>query len=242
MDILFAPTPDGSTYLMWMLSGLSWTLLLWILASIIAFPVGIVIGAMRTAPWRAIRLTGKLYVQIFRNIPLLVQVFLWYFIVPELLPIAYGDALKQLPPPWIGVICAIAGLGLYTSARVAEQVRAGVEALSPGQRGACSALGLSVRAMYVHILLPQALRITLPTLTSEMLGLLKNTSVALTIGILEITSRAQQMNEFTFQTFTAFTCATVLYLLLALIVHFMAMLLEKRYSVPGLNLRPTRGH
>jgi glutamate/aspartate transport system permease protein len=242
VEILFTPTPDGSTYLMWMLSGLSWTISLWIMASIIAFPIGIVIGAMRTAPWRVVRLMGKLYVQIFRNIPLLVQVFLWYFIVPELLPTNYGNALKQLPPPWINVISAIAGLGLYTSARVAEQVRAGIEALSPGQRGACSALGLSVRAMYAHILLPQALRITLPTLTSEMLGLLKNTSVALTIGILEITSRAQQMNEFTFQTFTAFTCATVLYLLMALVVHFIAMLLEKRYSVPGLHNRSSRGH
>jgi glutamate/aspartate transport system permease protein len=234
MQLLLTRSADGSLYLSWMLSGLMWTLTLWVSAGVIAYTIGIAVGCLRTAPHRGLRLIGRAYVQVFRNIPLLVQAFLWYFVMPEVLPHSMGEWVKQIPPPWSSFIPAVLALSLFTAARVAEQVRAGVNALPSGQRGASYALGLSGPQTYVSILLPQALRITLPTLTTEALGLLKNTSVGLTIGLLELTAQAQQMNEFTFQTFEAFGTVTVVYLVIALLIHQVAYFMERHFRVPGL--------
>lgn len=242
MSILFEISPDGDRYIAWLLSGLGWTLVLAVLSSLIAFVVGVIVGAARTSDKWAVSLTGRLYVQIFRNIPLIVQMFIWYFLVPDLLPQKLGDSIKHLNPPWGAFFPALICLGLYTASRVAEQVRAGINALPRGQWEAADALGLSRFKSYRAILLPQALRIIIPTLTSEAMGAFKNTSVALTIGLLELTAQARQMNEFTFRTFEAFGTATFMYLLVALVIYQGMTLIERKLKIPGLRTdsRPTK--
>jgi glutamate/aspartate transport system permease protein len=234
-QVLFETEPGGTgTYLHYLLVGLAWTLATALAAWIIALSVGALVGTVRTTNVRwAVRL-GNLYVEIFRNIPLIVQMFLWFFVVPELLPQALGDWIKQMPPPWGSYIPAVLCLAIFTSVRVAEQVRAGINSLPRGQGMAGTAMGLTGAQTYRHVILPQALRIILPPLTSEFMNIIKNSSVALTIGLLELTGRARAMQEFSFRVFEAFTAATVIYLLTNLVVVLAMRALEKRVRVPGL--------
>jgi glutamate/aspartate transport system permease protein len=176
-------------------------------------------------------MVGNAYVEFFRNIPILVQLFLWYFVLPELLPRAWGLWLKQLPNAsfWTASI----GIGLYMSARVAEQLRAGISSLPRGQRQAGTALGLTTVQTYRYVLLPMAFRIILPPLSSEALNTIKNTSVALTIGLLELTARARAMQEFSFQVFEAFTAATIIYLAVNAMVVLLMRFIESSVAVPG---------
>jgi glutamate/aspartate transport system permease protein len=234
MSLLFESTPDGTgQYLDWVLSGLGWTLGLALGAWIIALIVGTLGGVARTLPGTILPMTGRIYVEIFRNVPLLVQMFLWYFVLPELLPAGIGAAIKQMDPPWASFFPALICLGLFTGARIAEQVRAGIQALGNGQREAAFALGLRQGAMYRLILLPQAFRIILPTLTSEFMTIFKNTSVALTIGLVELTATAREINESTFRTFEAFGVVTIVYLVLALLAWQVMNRIEHGVRLPG---------
>lgn len=234
MLTLLEKTGDGDRYIDWLLSGLGWTMALAFFGAIIAFVVGVIVGSARTSRSWPVALAGRIYVQVFRNIPLLVQMFIWYFIVPELLPARLGTAIKEMAPPWSSFFPALLCLGLYTASRVAEQVRSGIEALPNGQWEAAEALGLSSFKLYRLILLPQALRIVIPTLTSEAMGIFKNTSVALTIGLLELTAQARQINEFTFKTFESFGAATLIYLSVALVVYHGMTVVERKVRIPGL--------
>jgi glutamate/aspartate transport system permease protein len=230
--IFWEPSPEGvGTYLDMLLSGLYWTIVTALLAWLIALAAGSLVGVARTLPSKAAQRFGNAYVEFFRNIPLLVQLFLWFFVLPELLPASAGLWLKQLPnaPFWTAVF----GIGFFMSARVAEQVRAGIGALPRGQRLAGTALGLTTAQTYRYVLLPMAYRIILPPLTSEFLNTIKNTSVALTIGLLELTARARSIQEFSFQVFEAFTAATLLYLVINITVTVAMRLLERRLTVPG---------
>jgi glutamate/aspartate transport system permease protein len=147
-----------------------------------------------------------------------------------------------MPPPWGSYLPAVMCLGLYTSVRVAEQVKAGINSLSRGQGMAGTALGLTLGQTYRFVLLPMAFRIVLPPLTSEFMNVIKNSSVALTIGLLELTGRARAMQEFSFKVFEAFAAATVIYLLTNLVVVFAMRALEKKVRVPGLiSASPTAG-
>ena len=233
--ILFQPEPGGTgTFIHYLLVGLGWSIVTALCAWVIALVVGSIVGTLRTtnSPW-VVRL-GNGYVEIFRNIPLIVQMFLWFFVFPEFLPKALGDAIKQMPPPWSSLIPAVLCLGVFTSVRVAEQVRAGINSLPRGQRMAGTAMGLDTTQTYIHVILPQAFRIILPPLTSEFMNVIKNSSVALTIGLMELTGRARAMQEMTFQVFEAFAAATVLYLLTNLVVVLGMRLLERKVRVPGL--------
>jgi glutamate/aspartate transport system permease protein len=227
--------PDASgTYFGTLLSGLWWTLGTALAAWAIALALGAAVGTLRTTPLKWVVRLGNAYVELFRNVPLLVQMFLWYFVLPEVLPRVLGDALKQMAPPWGSFWPAVLCLGFYTSARIAEQVRAGIQSLPRGQGMAGTALGLTLPQTYRHVLLPQAFRIILPPLTSEFMNVIKNSAVALTIGLMELTARARSMQEFSFQVFEAFTAATVLYILITLVVVFGMRYLERRVQVPGL--------
>ena len=203
-----------------------------------------IVGVVRTTPVRWLRLLGDAWVELFRNVPLLVQMFLWFFVVPELLPASVGVWLKQLPRSafYTAVVC----LSLYTSARVAEQTRAGIQSLARGQGMAGIALGLTLPQTYRFVLLPMALRIVMPPLTSEFLNVIKNSAVALTIGLVELTASARSIQEFSFQVFEAFTAATLIYMVLNLIVVMGMRWLEKRLAVPGLigpgQSMPQAGH
>jgi glutamate/aspartate transport system permease protein len=235
MSLLFETTPDGAArYLDWIINGLSWTLCLALGAWIIALVVGTFVGVARTLPNGILPRAGRVYVETFRNIPLLVQMFFWYFILPELLPVRLGMAIKQMDPPWGSFIPALICLGLFTAARIAEQVRAGLQALPRGQMQAASALGFDRGGTYRLILLPQAFRIILPTLTNEFMTIFKNTSVALTIGLVELTATAREINENTFRTFEAFGVVTIVYLVIALIAWQVMYRIERAVQLPGL--------
>ena len=230
--IFWQQSPEGTgTYAQLLLSGLYWTMVTAACAWVIALAIGSLMGVMRTLPSKWANAIGTAWVELFRNIPILVQLFLWFFVIPELLPKAWGTAIKQLPnaPFYTAVI----GLGFATSSRVAEQVRAGIQSLPRGQSMAGTALGLTTSQTYRFVLLPMAYRIVLPPLTSEFLYLIKNTSVGLTIGLLELTSRARSMQEYSAQVFEAFTVATLMYLLLNLVIVTGVRMLERRVAVPG---------
>ena len=232
--VLLAQEPAGTgTWLWYLVVGLGWTLATALAAWVIALSLGAVIGTLRTTPHPWVVRLGNAYVEIFRNVPLIVQMFLWFFVLPELLPTAMGDWVKQMPPPWGSYVPAVLCLGIYTSVRVAEQVRAGINSLPRGQRMAGTALGLSLGQTYRYVILPMAFRIVLPPLTSEFMNIIKNSSVALTIGLLELTGRARAMQEFTFKVFEAFAAATVLYLVTNLVVVLAMRALEKKVRVPG---------
>lgn len=225
-------SPDGvHTYWDTLLSGLAWTMATSLAGWVIALALGFAVGAMRTLPTPWLRALGTAYVELFRNVPLLVQMFLWFFVMPELLPQAGGDWLKSLPnAPFVtAVLC----LGFFTSARVAVQVTAGIEALAGGQRLAALALGLDLRQSYRFVLLPLAVRMILPPLTSEFLNIIKNSSVALTIGLMELTASARAIQEFSFQVFEAFTAATLIYVVVNLVVIAAMRWLEQRLALPG---------
>ena len=193
--------------------------------------LGAVVGVIRTAPVPWLVRLGNAYVELFRNIPLLVQMFLWYFVLPEVMPQAIGDWLKQsanasfynrgdLPRP------------LYLRARR----RAGESRHpQPAQRAAHGglAMGLTLPQTYRYVLLPMAFRIILPPLSSEFLNIIKNSSVALTIGLIELTAAARSMSEFSFQVFEAFTGATLIYIVVNVVVVAGMRWLERRVAVPG---------
>ena len=230
--IFLEPNPTGAgTYLDMLLAGLALTIKTAILAWIIALIFGSVIGVLRTLPSKAASWIGFCYVEFFRNMPLLVQLFLWFFVLPELLPRSAGLWLKQMPnaPFWTAAI----GVGLFMSARVAVQLAAGIASLPRGQKQAATALGLTTAQAYRYVLLPIAFRIILPPLTSEFLNTIKNTAVAITIGLIELTGQARSMQEFSFQVFEAFTAATVMYLLINIVVVTGMRLLERSLAIPG---------
>ena len=238
--IFWEASPDGvGTYMDTLLSGLVWTLATALIAWVMALFLGAVIGTIRTMPNKlAVRLANG-YVELFRNIPLLVQMFLWYFVMPELVPEAAGSWLKSLQnAPFItAVLC----LGFFTSSRVAVQVSAGINSLPRGQKLAGTALGLTLPQTYRYVLLPMAFRIIVPPMTSEFLNIIKNSAVALTIGLMELTARARSMQEFSFQVFEAFTAATIIYILVNVIVVFLMRWIEKRVAVPGFISSATGG-
>jgi len=241
--IFWELSPDGvHTYFQTLMLGTGWTLLTAGSAFIIALTFGSLVGMLRTAPFPWAVRFGNVYVEVFRNIPLLVQMFLWYFVVPEVVPRPVGIWLKQLPDA--SFYTAVVALGLYMSARVAEQVRAGILSLPRGQRNAGLALGLNLPQTYAYVLLPMTYRILMPPLTSELLNTIKNSAVALTIGLMELTARARAMQEFSFQVFEAFTAATLIYIVINIVVTFAMRMLERRVAVPGYlgAATPVAGH
>jgi len=231
--IFWQMSPDGShSYAGLLISGLGWTLATALIAWVMALALGAFIGTIRTTPVKWAVMLGNGYVELFRNIPLLVQMFLWFFVLPELLPKAMGTWMKQLSnAPFI---TAILCLGFFTSARVAEQVRAGINSLPRGQGMAGTAMGLTVSQTYRYVVLPQAFRIIIPPLTSEFLNIIKNSAVALTIGLMELTAQARSMQEFSFQVFEAFTAATLIYIFVNILVVNLMRVIEKKIAIPGL--------
>ena len=215
----------GRTYLEWMMTAWGWTLSVAVASWFVAMFFGALMGTFRTlpnSPW-LVRL-GNAWVELFRNIPLLVQIFLWYFVVPKMIP-----AMKELP----GFVLVVLALGFFTSARIAEQVRAGVEALPRGQRYAGMALGFTTVQTYRYVILPMAFRIIMPPLTSESMNLLKNSSVAFAVSIAELTMFAMQAQEETSRGIEIYIAVTALYAISAFAVNRAMALVEKKLQIPG---------
>ncbi|MGI4812964.1 MAG: amino acid ABC transporter permease [Janthinobacterium lividum] len=233
--VLFSPVSTGepTTYFGWLLSGFFVTIALSLAAWVVALVVGALVGVMRTLPGKVPRTIGTVYVAVFRNIPLIVQFFIWYLVIPELLPPAMGNWFKQLPPTLQFFSASVVCLGLFTSARVCEQVRSGIMALPKGQRAAGLALGLTLGQTYRHVLLPTAFRIIIPPLTSEFLNIFKNSAVASTIGLLELSAEARQLVDYTAQAYESFISVTVAYFIINIVVMTFMRWVERKARLPG---------
>jgi len=213
------------TYLDWMLSAWGWTLSVALLALVVALLVGSLMGIFRTAPSKALVLLGNCWTELFRNIPLLVQIFLWYHVVPALIP-----PLREVP----SFILVVLGLGFFTSARVSEQVKAGIQSLPRGQRYAGLAMGLTLPQTYRYVLLPMAFRIVIPPLTSESMNIIKNSAVAFAVSIAELTQFAMQAQEETSRGVEVYLAVTGLYFISAFAINRIAKVIEGRLLVPGM--------
>jgi len=216
---------SGRTYLQWMFDAWGWTLSVAGASWVVAMLFGAVVGTLRTlpnSPW-LVRFANA-WVELFRNIPLLVQIFIWYFVVPKVFP-----AMKELP----SFILVVFALGFFTSARIAEQVRAGVQALPRGQRYAGMAMGFTTVQTYRYVILPMAFRIIIPPLTSESMNLLKNSSVAFAVSIAELTMFAMQAQEETSRGIEIYLAVTALYAVSAFAVNRVMAFVEKRVQIPG---------
>jgi glutamate/aspartate transport system permease protein len=232
-SVFLQELPEGGVfYWEMLLSGLWWTLGVAACSWVIAMLLGAIVGTLRTLDNRVVVFLGNAWVELFRNIPLLVQMFIWYFVVPEFVPPLKAWVVAA-EPSHAQFLSATLCLGLFTSARIAEQVRAGIQSLPRGQHHAAQAIGLTIAQMYRFVLLPMAFRIIIPPLTSETMNLIKNTSIALTIGLAELTFRTREMGEYTFRFFEAFTAATLIYIALAMTANRVMAVIERRTSVPG---------
>lgn len=233
LDIFLQQIPDGDgAWWESLASGLQWTLLVALFAWLMAFALGSLVGVARTTERRWLVRAGNAYVELFRNIPLIVQFFLWYFVVPGLVP-AVKVWVTTLDPTHHQAVTAIVCLGFFTSARIAEQVRSGIQSLSRGQRNAGYAIGFSEAQTYRYVLLPMAYRIIIPPLTSELMNLIKNTAVAYSIGLTELFFRTREMGEMTFRYFEAFAAATLIYIVIAMAANRIMAWVERRVAVPG---------
>jgi glutamate/aspartate transport system permease protein len=227
------PGGDYPTYLQWMLSAWGWTVSVALLALIVALVLGSLVGIIRTLPdnpW-LVRF-GNAWVELFRNIPLLVQIFLWYHVIPALIPVMKGV------PSFILVVLA---LGFFTSARIAEQVRSGIQALPKGQRYAGMAVGFTTVQYYRYVILPMAYRIIIPPLTSETMNIFKNSSVAFAVSVTELTMFAMQAQEETSRGIEVYLAVTACYVVSALAINRLMAFIEKKTRVPGFIVSASAG-
>jgi glutamate/aspartate transport system permease protein len=232
--IFLSPSATGDdTYLGWMFAGFKMTIALSLSAWVLALLLGALMGVLRTVPNKMLAGIATAYVELFRNIPLLVQLFIWYFVLPELLPTSIGDAFKQSHPVMQQFLASMICLGLFTSARVAEQVRSGINSLPKGQKNAGLALGFTLPQTYRHVMLPMAFRLVVPPLTSEFLNIFKNSAVCSTIGLLELAAQGRQLVDYTAQPYESFIAVTLAYVAINILVMTLMTKLEHKVRVPG---------
>jgi len=224
-QVFFQDTGSGQTYFRWMMSAWGWTLLVSGLSLVVALAVGSLMGIFRTTPVKALVWIGNAWTELFRNIPLLVQIFLWYHVIPSI-----WKPLQGVPDLFAVVIA----LGFFTSARISEQVKAGIQALPRGQRYAGLAMGLTLPQTYRFVLLPMAFRIVIPPLTSESMNIVKNSSVAFAVSIAELTMFAMQAGEETSRNVEMYLAVTGLYIVSAFAINRIALFIENRVQVPGM--------
>lgn len=218
----------------WLLQGLITTLEISVLAWLLAVALGILSGALRTVAFLPLRWAATFYVEFFRNVPLLVWMFFWYFGVPPLLPRPVQDWLFDHGAEfWAGMFA----LGVYHGARMSEVIRSGIQSIPRTQFEATQAIGLTTFQAYRLIILPVALRLIMPPLTNDSLNLLKNSSVALTISVAELTFQTRQIETYTARAIEALTAGTLIYLVLCLSIATVTARIERRYAIPGLIAR-----
>jgi His/Glu/Gln/Arg/opine family amino acid ABC transporter permease subunit len=218
----------------WLLQGLITTLEISALAWLMSVFLGIAAGALRTVPFRLLRGIATFYVEFFRNVPLLVWMFFWYFGVPPLLPRFVQDWLYSHGAEfWAGMFA----LGVYHGARLSEVIRSGIQSIPRTQFEAAVAMGLTVFQAYRMVILPIALRLIVPPTTSEALNLLKNSSIALTISVAELTFQTRQVETYTARAIEALTAGTVMYLALCLVIAFVMARVERHFAIPGMIVR-----
>jgi polar amino acid transport system permease protein len=211
-------------YFEWILSGAKVTLQLSVVSVALSFILGLLIAVMRMSNVKPILWFSHAYLEFFRNTPLLVQIFFWYFGSYKILPMVVNDWLNTMNFEFAAAVIA---LTIYTSAFIAEDIRSGVRSIPKEQMEAARSSGFSyLRSMY-YIILPQAVRLTIPPLINQFLNLTKNSSLAMTIGVAELTYQARQVESYTFKGFEAFTAATLVYLGISLIITWLVTLYSK---------------
>jgi His/Glu/Gln/Arg/opine family amino acid ABC transporter permease subunit len=218
----------------WLLQGVLTTLGISVLAWVLAVALGVLSGALRTVPFRPLRALATFYVEFFRNVPLLVWMFFWYFGVPPLLPRGVQDWLfNHRAEFWAGMFA----LGVYHGARMSEVIRAGIQSIPKTQFEASVAMGLTTFQVYRLVIVPIALRLIVPPATNESLNLLKNSSVALTISVAELTFQTRQIETYTAKAIEALTAGTLIYLVLCVGIASIMARVERRFAIPGLIAR-----
>lgn len=205
----------SGTYYDWLVSGVKVTIQLSVVSIALAFLLGLTIAVMRMSKLRPVRWFAHGYLEFFRNTPLLVQIFFWYFGSYKILPTAVNDWLVSTNFEFASAVIA---LTIYTSAFIAEDIRSGVLSIPKEQMEAARSSGFSFLRSMRYIILPQAVRITIPPLINQFLNVVKNSSLAMTIGVAELTYQARQVESYTFKGFEAFTAATVVYLAMSIII------------------------
>jgi polar amino acid transport system permease protein len=216
-------------YFEWIVSGVKITLQLSVVSVALSFILGLLIAIMRMSNVRPIVWFSHAYLEFFRNTPLLVQIFFWYFGSYKILPQSVNDWMNTMNFEFAAAVIA---LTVYTSAFIAEDIRSGVRSIPKEQMEAARSSGFSyLRSMY-YIILPQAVRLTIPPLINQFLNLTKNSSLAMTIGVAEVTYQARQVESYTFKGFEAFTAATLVYLGLSLIITWLVTLYSKHVLNP----------
>ena len=224
-QVFLQDTGGGRTYLDWLFSAWGWTLSVSAGGLVVALLFGSLMGILRTTPSKALVLLGNAWTELFRNIPLLVQLFLWYHVLPSIFL-----SLRAVP----SFLLVVFALGFFTSARISEQVKAGIQALPKGQRYAGLAMGLTLPQTYRYVLLPMAFRIVIPPLTSESMNIIKNSSVAFAVSIAELTLFAMQAQEETSRGIEIYLAVTGLYFISAFSINRVMNYIEGRVRVPGL--------
>jgi glutamate/aspartate transport system permease protein len=219
----------------WLLQGLWLTIQLGALAWVIALTLGILFGTFRSVRFWPLRVIGTIYVEVFRNIPFLVQLFFWFYAGPMLLGKTLQFKINQISG--LNYWVAIVALGLYTASRVGEHVRAGFASIGHGQYDAVLSTGMTRLQMYRYVMIPHALRLIMPPLTTEFLTIFKNSAVAMTIGVAETTFMSYKIDEQTFHGLEATTGAMAIYLVLGMTVVKLMDLIEARFRIPGLMTR-----
>ncbi len=212
-------------YFDWLVSGLITTLKLSAISIVLAFILGLVIAVMRMSHSKPLRWFAHAYLEFFRNTPLLVQIFFWYFGSYKILPAAVNEWLVSTNFEFAAAAIA---LTIYTSAFIAEDIRSGVLSIPKEQMEASRSAGFSYLRSMQYIILPQAVRITIPPLVNQFLNVAKNSSLAMTIGVMEMTYQARQVESYTFKGFEAFTAATVVYLVLSIIITALVNLYNEK--------------
>jgi len=202
----------------WLVSGLKVTLQLSLAGIILSFLLGLIVAVMRMSHLKLFRWSACVFLEFTRNTPLLVQIFFWYFGSYKLLPTALNEWLNNTGFEFAAGLIA---LTIYTSAFIAEDIRSGVLSIPKEQMEAAQSSGFSYLRAMQYIILPQAVRITIPPLVNQFLNLAKNSSLAMTIGVMELTYQARQVESYTFKGFEAFTAATVVYLAISVVITFL---------------------
>jgi len=215
----------------WLFQGLLTTLEMSTISWLIAVALGVLTGGLRTVPLAILRSLATGYVEFFRNVPLLVWMFFWYFGVPSLLPQAMRDWLFDHGTEFWAAVFA---LGVYHGARFSEVIRAGIQSIPKTQLEAALSTGLTIAQAYRLVILPIALRMIIPPATNETLNLIKNSSVALTIGVAELTFQTRQIETYTAKAFEALAAGTVIYLMLCLTIATLMARIERRVAIPGM--------
>lgn len=206
---------------------LEFTVLAWLLAMVI----GVVLATIRMSNSRWAQFSVAAYVEYHQNVPMLVQIFLWYFGIPTLLPLGLQHWFNAHNSEFLFAFIAV---GLCIGAYISEDLRGGIRSIPKSQIEASRALGLSYLQASRLIVLPQALRISLPTIINHTVLLFKNTSLAMTVGVAELTYVTREIESESFRTVEVYLFTTVVYLAISLLIMVVGTSLESRYRIKTL--------